>query len=114
MEERKESENYKQLDEKYVNELRFKAKFNDSVIYLEKVVNNGEEILRTTKEMFDYYDLYIVGRGQGVASPFTSGLSEWSDCKDLGVLGEALSTSEFARNASILVIQQYYVADTAE
>ena len=114
MEERKESENYKQLDEKYVNELRFKAMCNDSVIYLEKVVNNGEEILRTTKEMFDYYDLYIVGRGQGVASPFTSGLSEWSDCKDLGVLGEALSTSEFARNASILVIQQYYVADTAE
>ncbi|KAG6775326.1 hypothetical protein POTOM_018770 [Populus tomentosa] len=40
--------------------------------------------------------------------------SEWIDCKDLGVLGEALSTSEFARNASILVIQQYYGAATAE
>ena len=47
-------------------------------------------------------------------SPFNVGLSEWFYCKDLGVLGEALSTSEFARNASILVIQQHYGAATAE
>ncbi|CAK7354758.1 unnamed protein product [Dovyalis caffra] len=112
MEEAEGSGNDKQIDEKYVNEFRFKSMCNDRVTYLEKVVNNGDDIMRTIKEMFDYCDLYMLGRGQGVESPFTLGLSEWSDCKDLGVLGEALSTSEFARNASILVIQQHYVADS--
>ncbi|KAG6773471.1 hypothetical protein POTOM_020749 [Populus tomentosa] len=70
MEEVKESENDEQLDDKYVNEFRFKAMCNDRVTYLEKVANNGEDIIRATKEMFDFHDLIYSRQGSRSAISF--------------------------------------------
>ncbi|KAJ6929206.1 hypothetical protein NC652_013169 [Populus alba x Populus x berolinensis] len=70
MEEVKESENDEQLDDKYVNEFRFKAMCNDRATYLEKVANNGEDIIRATKEMFDYHDLIYSRQGSRSAISF--------------------------------------------
>ncbi|KAF0905405.1 hypothetical protein E2562_004382 [Oryza meyeriana var. granulata] len=39
-------------------------------------------------------------------SALTSGLSEWSEFPELGVLGDMLASAEFASKVSILVVQQ--------
>uniref|UniRef100_J3KVH9 Uncharacterized protein n=1 Tax=Oryza brachyantha TaxID=4533 RepID=J3KVH9_ORYBR len=65
------------------------------------------------------FDLVVVGRrggGEGddlEGSALTSGLSEWSECPELGVLGDMLASAEFASKVSILVVQQQQHAGTA-
>ncbi|XP_059436457.1 cation/H(+) antiporter 15-like [Corylus avellana] len=95
------------IDEDYINEFRFKSASEESIMYLEKVVNNGEETVSAISAMENSYDLYIVGKGAGKVSPLLSGLSEWSDCPELGVIGDVLMSSTFALQASVLVVQQY-------
>ncbi|KAL0458034.1 UNVERIFIED_CONTAM: Cation/H(+) antiporter 15 [Sesamum latifolium] len=53
------------------------------------------------------YDLYLVGRGRGMISPLTSGLTDWCDCPELGPIGDLLVTSEFESLFSVLIVQQY-------
>ncbi|KAG5148487.1 hypothetical protein JHK82_015368 [Glycine max] len=57
--------------------------------------------------MDDIHDLFIVGRGQGVISPLTAGLTDWSECPEIGAIGDMLASSDFAATASVLVLQQY-------
>lgn len=56
--------------------------------------------------------VYIVGRGQGVKSPLTIGLSEWSDIPKLGPIGETLI--EFTAHVSVLLLQQCAYGDKAK
>jgi hypothetical protein len=74
---------------------------------MEKVANNGEETLKTISNLEHEYDLYIVGRREGMVSPLTSGLAEWSDFPELGALGDTLVSSSFSSNVSVLIIQQH-------
>lgn len=97
----------KMLDDEYTYEFMFKTMGDKSITYAEKVVNNGDETLAAIKEREADYDLYIVGRGKNVSCPLTAGLSDWSSCKELGILGDALASSNFASHASVLVVQQY-------
>ncbi|CAK7325857.1 unnamed protein product [Dovyalis caffra] len=110
IDEEQKCENQRLVDDTYLNELRFMTMCNQSIIWVEKLVNSGDEIITATKALVDEYDLYIVGRGHEMIKPFTLGLSEWSSCEELGPLGDALSTSDFAQHASILIVQQYSVA----
>ncbi|KAG5052156.1 hypothetical protein JHK85_004697 [Glycine max] len=57
--------------------------------------------------MDDIHDLFIVGRGQGVISPLTAGLTDWSECPETGAIGDMLASSDFAATTSVLVVQQY-------
>ncbi|KAL9241447.1 hypothetical protein vseg_015560 [Gypsophila vaccaria] len=102
-----DGEHERQQDEEYLNEFQTKTANNESIIYLERVVNNGEEILAAVRSIESAHDLYIVGRGQGINSQLTAGLTEWSECPELGVIGDMLSSSDFAMAASVLVVQQY-------
>lgn len=52
-------------------------------------------------------DLFIVGRGQGTMSPLTDGLTDWSECPELGAIGDLLASSDFETTASVLVMHQY-------
>ncbi|XP_028093145.1 cation/H(+) antiporter 15-like [Camellia sinensis] len=90
-----------QLDEDYIKEFRART-VNDSIIYKEKVVNNG-----TWKAGVTLYDLFIVGRGQGMVLPLTAGLTDWSECLELGAIGVLLASLDFAATMSVLVVQQY-------
>ncbi|KAJ6378146.1 hypothetical protein OIU78_028392 [Salix suchowensis] len=65
------------------------------------------KLLPKFDEMKQIFDLYIVGRGEKTRSVLTSGLSDWNSCKELGTMGDALASSNFASHASVLVIQQY-------
>ncbi|CAK7354862.1 unnamed protein product [Dovyalis caffra] len=97
----------KQLDEDYVNEFRIRTAHDGSIFYNEKVVNNGEETVAAIRVMDNHHDLFIVGRGQGMASPLTAGLTDWSECPELGAIGDLLASADFAATVSVLVVQQY-------
>ncbi|KAL6597335.1 hypothetical protein ACP70R_046775 [Stipagrostis hirtigluma subsp. patula] len=78
----------------------------------EKTVEDGEGTAAVVRSMSEKFDLLIVGRrggendGMEGSAALTSGLSEWSECPELGVLGDMLATAEFASKVSIVVIQQ--------
>ncbi|GMY37883.1 cation/H(+) antiporter 15-like [Fagus crenata] len=95
------------VDDDFINVFRMKSVEDESIVYMEKTVNNGEETVSVISAMDDSYDLYIVGRGKGMVSPLTSGLSDWSDCPELGAIGDVLVSSSFALHASVLVVQEY-------
>ena len=97
----------KQLDEKLIHLFRMSRGNDESIVYVEKVVNNGEETVAAIRSMDHIHDLFIVGRGQGMISPLTAGLTDWSECPELGAIGDLLASSDFAAAASVLVIQQY-------
>ncbi|KAG4996900.1 hypothetical protein JHK85_028339 [Glycine max] len=44
------------------------------------------------RTMDDIHDLFIVGRGQGVISPLTTGLTDWSECLEIGAIRDMLAT----------------------
>ncbi|XP_057487317.1 cation/H(+) antiporter 15-like [Actinidia eriantha] len=97
----------KQLDDDYIKEVRRMKMDDESFSYIEKVVNNGDETVSAIKSLDNIHDLYIVGRGKGIlVSPLTAGLTEWSECPELGVIGDLLA-SDFVATVSVLVVQQY-------
>ncbi|PIN06452.1 putative K+/H+-antiporter [Handroanthus impetiginosus] len=97
----------KQLDEDYINEFRSRTMNDSSVVYTERVVNHGEETVAAIRSIDAIHDLFIVGRGQGMISPVTAGLTDWSECPELGAIGDLLASSDFAATYSVLVVQQY-------
>ncbi|XP_058075784.1 cation/H(+) antiporter 15-like [Magnolia sinica] len=102
-----DNEREKQLDDDYINQFRLKHVSNESVVYTEKVTNNAEETVAAIRNMSTNHDLYIVGRGQGMVSPLTAGMMEWSECPELGAIGDFLASADFALTVSVLVMQQY-------
>ena len=98
-----------QVDEECIYEFNFKTMNDSSVTCIEKVVNDGQEVIEAIREMEDNhsYDLYIVGRGYKVETPVTAGLTDWSSNSDLGTIGDTLASLNFTLHASVLVIQQY-------
>ncbi|KAF6155296.1 hypothetical protein GIB67_019822 [Kingdonia uniflora] len=97
----------KQIDDEFLSDFRLKNVSNKSIVYTEKVVNNGEETVAVIRALDSIYDLYIIGRGQGMVSPLTTGLTDWSECPELGAIGDILASSDFAATVSVLVVQQY-------
>ena len=103
-----------QVDAECIYEFNFKTMNDSSVTCMEKVVNDGQEVIEAIKEMEDNhsYDLYIVGRGYKVETPVTAGLTtDWSSSPDLGTIGDTLASLNFIMHASVLVIQQYSAAN---
>ncbi|QCD76674.1 monovalent cation:H+ antiporter-2 [Vigna unguiculata] len=96
-----------QLDNEYISEFKHVIAHDDSVDYIAKVVNNGEETVAAIRSMNNVNDLFIVGRGQGTMSPLTDGLTDWSECPELGAIGDLLASSDFETTASVLVLHQY-------
>ncbi|CAN1843462.1 Cation/H(+) antiporter 15 [Linum perenne] len=94
-------------DEEIIRDFRLVMTNNESVSYSEVVVNNGEDTVAAVRSMDNGHDLFIVGRGQGTVSPVTAGLTDWSECPELGAIGDLLASSDFAATASVLVVQQY-------
>ncbi|CAL5410228.1 cation/H(+) antiporter 15-like [Camellia sinensis] len=96
-----------QLDDDYIKEFRMMKANDESFSYTEKVVNNGEETMTAIRSMENMHDLVIVGRREGTTSTLTTGLDEWSECPELGVIGDLLGSADFAATISVLVVQQY-------
>ena len=108
-----DEDNEKHVDEKFLHWFMMSHVNDDSIAYIEKVVNNGEETVAAIRSVGDAFGLFIVGRGQGI-SPLTAGLTDWSECPELGAIGDLLASSDFATVASVLVVQQYVGAGTQD
>nr|GMD94254.1 cation/H(+) antiporter 15 [Ipomoea batatas] len=105
----------KQLDEDYLNQFQARTADNEMVAYTEVVVNHGEETVAAIRSIDCMHDLFIVGRGQGNISPLTAGLTDWSECPELGAIGDLMASSDFASTVSVLVVQQYVgIGDDAD
>ncbi|KAM0002801.1 putative cation/H+ exchanger, sodium/solute symporter superfamily [Helianthus debilis subsp. tardiflorus] len=106
-----DSDRDKQEDEEFINQFKTRIANEGSIIYTERVVNNGEETVAAIRSVDPVHDLFIVGRGQGVASSLTAGMTDWSECPELGAIGDLLASSDFATTVSVLVIQHYVGSD---
>ncbi|KAG6629014.1 hypothetical protein CIPAW_14G053700 [Carya illinoinensis] len=60
-----------------------------------EIVKDGPQTALIVRSMVDEYDLFI-----------TSGLAEWSEFPELGIIGDLLASSDLNSKASVLVIQQ--------
>ncbi|KAJ0983838.1 hypothetical protein J5N97_002194 [Dioscorea zingiberensis] len=78
----------------------------NNILYREELVEDGEGTVAVMRRMSDKFDLLIVGRRKNEESALTSGLSMWSECPELGVIGDMLSATDFEVKVSILVVQQ--------
>ncbi|XP_061375903.1 cation/H(+) antiporter 15-like [Gastrolobium bilobum] len=99
----------KELDDEYISGFRLRAVPNeDSISYSEIDVHSGEDIPVVLRELEKIgCDLYIVGQGNCRNSHVFSNLLEWSDCSELGVIGDILASNYFGSRSSLLVVQQY-------
>ncbi|WJX55545.1 hypothetical protein P8452_41310 [Trifolium repens] len=104
-----DSEMQNDLDDEYVNSFRLTAVNNsDSITYSEVDVHSSEDIPKVLKELENFgCDFYIVGQGNRRNSRVFSSLLEWSDCSELGVIGDMLASDNFGSRSSVLVVQQY-------
>ncbi|KAI9160132.1 hypothetical protein LWI28_005377 [Acer negundo] len=88
------------------NEMLREVKNNGYVSYMEKAVADGPETAIIVHSMVNEFDLIIVGRRYNMESPQTSGLQQWSEFPEMGVLGDILASVDHGGKCSVLVVQQ--------
>ncbi|XP_050225140.2 cation/H(+) antiporter 4-like [Mercurialis annua] len=76
------------------------------VTYKEHKVNDGPDTALLVHTLANDYDLFLVGRRDGIESPQTRGLSQWSELPELGILGDFLVSNDLHSEASVLVVQK--------
>lgn len=103
-----DNEMEKKLDDGVVTWFWVKNEANERVLYREVIVRNGAETvaaIQTINE--DTFDLWIVGRKQGINPVLLEGLSDWTENhQELGIIGDYVGAVDFGGTASVLVIQQ--------
>lgn len=107
------SENTKdrRIDTELIYEYRHSNVGNERFVYMEEVVRDGVGLASFIGKMVDRYDLILIGR-QHQASPIFTGLEQWSECPELGVIADMLASPDFESTASVLVIQQQRIGGT--
>ncbi|GFP86583.1 cation/H(+) antiporter 15 [Phtheirospermum japonicum] len=92
-------------DNNLIDEVRQANMGNQNFIYQEQVVKDGVGLAGSLRGLGNSFDLMIVGRHhQG--SEILTGLGAWSECPELGVVGDMLASQDFQGTASVLVVQQ--------
>nr|XP_023927571.1 cation/H(+) antiporter 14-like [Quercus suber]POE91769.1 cation/h(+) antiporter 14 [Quercus suber] len=90
-------------DKEAMDELWASINGNQKIKHEEESVRDGADTTHVIQKMANNFDLVIVGRYHEPHSPVTLGLIEWSECPELGVLGDMLASSSF--RFSVLVVQ---------
>ncbi|XP_059436519.1 cation/H(+) antiporter 4-like [Corylus avellana] len=94
------------FDSEILKDVKLNNTGNESMIYIEEVVKDGPETALIIRCMVKEYNLIIVGRRNDVETPQTSGLAEWSEFSELGVIGDLLASSDVNSRTSVFVVQQ--------
>ncbi|KAJ7965398.1 Cation/H(+) antiporter like [Quillaja saponaria] len=98
------------VDSTVLNDVMNNSVGDAYVTYIEEIVRDGPQTALIIRSFVEEYDLIVVGRRYGINSHQTSGLLEWSEFPELGVLGDLLASTDMTCNASVLVVQQQRVA----
>lgn len=99
-------------DMELLKKVEEEEKGNRRLRYMQEVVKDGPETALILRSIVNEYDLMVVGRRDGVKSALTSGLSEWSEFPEMGVIGDLLAVADLETRTSVLVLQQQKVAKT--
>ncbi|XP_010521718.1 PREDICTED: cation/H(+) antiporter 6B [Tarenaya hassleriana] len=79
---------------------------DNSIVCVDKTVSDGTQTSSILQAVAFDYDLFIVGRSSGMGTAVTSGLSEWLEFDELGLIGDFLASEYYPSRASVLVLQQ--------
>ncbi|TYJ24874.1 hypothetical protein E1A91_A07G008800v1 [Gossypium mustelinum] len=74
--------------------------------YIEEHVKDGPETSTFLRSIVKDYQLIIVGRRYRSEDAITLGLEEWCEFREIGIIGDLLSSSDFIGNFSLLIVQQ--------
>ncbi|KAK9124643.1 hypothetical protein Sjap_014245 [Stephania japonica] len=97
------------LDDEALKNFQLETYLNGNVLYAEIVTKDVEQTSAIIRSLENWNNLIIVGRRHGVSSPITAGFLAWSECPELGAMGDLLTSSSFQSRVSILVVQQQIV-----
>ncbi|KAL0341225.1 UNVERIFIED_CONTAM: Cation/H(+) antiporter 15 [Sesamum radiatum] len=93
-------------DNNLIDEVRQANMLNQNNFkYQERVVKDGVGLAASLRSLEDSFNLLLVGRHHH-ASQILMGLGAWSECPELGVVGDILASPDFGSTASVLVVQQ--------
>ncbi|KAI8564316.1 hypothetical protein RHMOL_Rhmol03G0171300 [Rhododendron molle] len=98
----------RKLDNDLINEVCHANTGNEDFSYQEQVVRDGVGLASSIRGLEEFFDLILVGR-QHQASTLMQGLGAWTECPELGVIGDFLASSDFDSTASVLVVQHQRV-----
>ncbi|KAJ0006817.1 hypothetical protein Pint_29638 [Pistacia integerrima] len=93
------------VDSEFLND----AKSTGYTSYIKHIVNDGRETVNIVHSMVNEFDLIIVGRRYNIEDPRTSGLKEWSEFPEIGVMGDLLASKDLTGKCSVLVVQQQHI-----
>ncbi|KAK7281072.1 hypothetical protein RIF29_08747 [Crotalaria pallida] len=92
-------------DSYVINEYRYLNAANHRFNIKDQVVRDGIEMSMSIRRLIDNFDLVIVGK-EHPESVMLEGHDQWSECKELGIVGDMLASHDFMTKASVLVVQQ--------
>ncbi|KAJ8537226.1 hypothetical protein K7X08_035627 [Anisodus acutangulus] len=98
----------RKLDNSLIEAVRYENSTNESFVYEEHVTRDGVGLSASLRGLEDRFDLIVVGRNHD-DSPLLVGLGTWSECPELGVVGDFLASPDVGITASVLVVHQQRV-----
>lgn len=92
-------------DTELIHEYRQANLGNEHFVVVEEMVRDGSGLAASIRGMEDCFDLIITGR-RHEENPILEGLHQWSECPELGVVGDILASPDFGSSSTVLVVQQ--------
>ncbi|EOA25184.1 hypothetical protein CARUB_v10018495mg [Capsella rubella] len=93
------------LDHEVLEEL-INTEASNCIAYTERIVTGGPEVATMVRLLSEEYDLMVLGRDHGTATPDFDGVKEWIELPELGVIGDLLAAKDLDSRVSVLVVQQ--------
>ena len=87
-----------------INDFKSFSQNKPKVHYREEIVRDGVETTQVISALGSTYDLVVVGRDHDLESSVLYGLTDWSECPELGVIGDMFASPDF--HFSVLVVHQ--------
>ncbi|TKY46630.1 Cation/H(+) antiporter 4 [Spatholobus suberectus] len=94
------------MDDEELREVRGAYVKLENVTYEEWTIDDASQTTLFIKDIAKRFDFIVVGRRNGVRTSHTSGLENWTEYSELGVIGDLLASPDTETKASILVVQQ--------
>ncbi|XP_027340771.1 cation/H(+) antiporter 4-like [Abrus precatorius] len=94
------------IDDEELREVRGAYVKLENVTYEERTIDDASQTTNFIKDIATKFDFIVVGRRNGVRTSQTSGLENWTEYTELGVIGDLLASTDMETKASILVVQQ--------
>ncbi|KAJ1384120.1 Sodium/solute symporter superfamily [Sesbania bispinosa] len=94
------------IDDEELREVRGAYVKLENVTYEEKTIDDASQTTTFLRDIANKFDFIVVGRRNGLESPQTNGLENWTEYTELGVIGDLLASPDMETKASIFVVQQ--------